>query len=110
MKESLDGAMAQIREKGYAEKYRDRGEPIHLIGMAFGRKKRNLCWTFVSRSFEFWPEFGHVRFQSSSSFLNVHAQLKPFHCQLKYEHPYKLCAKSICQNRITQKRERGEQL
>jgi len=38
----LDGAIAQIREKGYAEKYRDRGEPIHLVGMVFGRKERNL--------------------------------------------------------------------
>ena len=28
-------AIDQIREKGYAEKYRDRGEPIHLIGVAF---------------------------------------------------------------------------
>ena len=32
-------AIEQIREKGYAEKYRDRNEPIHLIGMAFGRDR-----------------------------------------------------------------------
>ncbi len=31
-----------IRERGYAEKYRDRGEPIHLVGIAFGREERNL--------------------------------------------------------------------
>ena len=42
IRKALDSAIAQIREKGYAEKYRDRGEPIHLIGMVFGRKKRNL--------------------------------------------------------------------
>ena len=30
------------RERGHAEKYRDRGEPIHLIGMAFDQTKRNL--------------------------------------------------------------------
>ncbi len=30
-------AIEQIREKGYAEKYRDRKEPMHLIGVAFGR-------------------------------------------------------------------------
>ena len=40
--EGLDSAIAQIRDRGYAEKYRDRGEPIHLIGMVFGRKERNL--------------------------------------------------------------------
>jgi len=38
----LDSAIAQIREKGYAEKYRDRGEPIHLVGMVFGKRERNL--------------------------------------------------------------------
>jgi len=41
VKEGLDGAIAQIREKGYAEKYRDLDQPIYLIGMVFGRKKRN---------------------------------------------------------------------
>jgi len=38
----LDSAIAQIRERGYAKKYRDRGEPVHLVGMVFGRKERNL--------------------------------------------------------------------
>ena len=40
--EGLDHALTQIRERGYAEKYRNRGEPVHLIGMVFGRKERNL--------------------------------------------------------------------
>ena len=35
-------AMAQLREKGYADKYRDRGEPIHLIAVEFSRETRNL--------------------------------------------------------------------
>jgi hypothetical protein len=35
-------ALAQIQAKGYAEKYRDRGEPIHLIGVEFSRADRNL--------------------------------------------------------------------
>jgi hypothetical protein len=35
-------ALAQIKAKGYAEKYRDRGEPIHLIGVEFSRVERNL--------------------------------------------------------------------
>ncbi len=40
--QGLDSAITQIRGRGYAEKYRDRGEPVHLIGMVFGRKERNL--------------------------------------------------------------------
>ena len=32
-------AIKQIREKGYAEKYRDRNKPVHLIGVAFGRDR-----------------------------------------------------------------------
>ena len=39
---ALDAAIAQMREQGYAEKYRDRGEPIHLVGVACGREARNL--------------------------------------------------------------------
>ncbi|MCY3792863.1 MAG: PD-(D/E)XK nuclease domain-containing protein, partial [Gammaproteobacteria bacterium] len=36
-------AIGQMREKGYAEKYRDRGEPVHLVGVAFSREGRNLA-------------------------------------------------------------------
>ena len=36
------GALAQLRERGYAAKYRGRGEPIHLIGVEFSRKTRNV--------------------------------------------------------------------
>ena len=32
---AAQSAIDQIREKSYAEKYRDRAEPIHLIGVAF---------------------------------------------------------------------------
>jgi hypothetical protein len=35
-------ALAQIKAQGYADKYRDRGEPVHLIGIEFGRAARNL--------------------------------------------------------------------
>ncbi len=42
VEETLDGAIAQVRTKGYADKYRDRGESIHLIGMVFGGDDRNL--------------------------------------------------------------------
>ena len=39
---ALDAAIAQMRKRGYAEKYRDRGEPVHLVGVACGREARNL--------------------------------------------------------------------
>ncbi len=39
---ALDAAIGQMQERGYAEKYRDRGEPVHLIGVACGREARNL--------------------------------------------------------------------
>ena len=38
----LDAAISQMRERGYAEKYRDRGKPVHLIGVACGREAKNL--------------------------------------------------------------------
>ena len=39
---SPGAALAQLRERGYAAKYRGRGEPIHLIGVEFSRQTRNL--------------------------------------------------------------------
>ncbi|WP_338416427.1 ATP-binding protein [uncultured Sphaerotilus sp.] len=35
-------ALRQIKALGYAEKYRDRGEPVHLIGVEFSRVDRNI--------------------------------------------------------------------
>ena len=35
-------ALAQLRERGYADKYRGRGEPIHLIGVELSRRTRNV--------------------------------------------------------------------
>ena len=35
-------ALAQLKERGYAEKYRGRGEPVHLIGVEFSRQTRNV--------------------------------------------------------------------
>ena len=35
-------ALAQLRERGYADKYRGAGEPIHLIGVEFSRETRNV--------------------------------------------------------------------
>ena len=36
-------ALAQLKARGYADKYRDRGEPIHLIGVEFSKEARNLA-------------------------------------------------------------------
>ena len=35
-------ALQQIRDRGYADKYRNRGEPIHLVGVEFSRESRNV--------------------------------------------------------------------
>jgi len=35
-------ALQQIKDQGYAEKYRARGEPIHLIGVEFSKASRNI--------------------------------------------------------------------
>jgi hypothetical protein len=35
-------ALRQIKALGYAEKYRDRGDPVHLVGVEFGRGERNI--------------------------------------------------------------------
>ncbi len=39
---ALDAALAQMRERGYAETYRDHAGPVHLVGVACGREARNL--------------------------------------------------------------------
>ena len=49
-KEPTGAAMAQLREKGYADKYRHLGEPIHLIGVEFSREERNLAAFAVERA------------------------------------------------------------
>ena len=35
-------ALQQIRDRGYADKYRARGEPIHLIGVEFSKEQRSV--------------------------------------------------------------------
>ena len=35
-------ALQQIKDKGYADKYTSRGEPIHLIGVEFSKASRNI--------------------------------------------------------------------
>jgi hypothetical protein len=36
-------ALQQLKDRGYAEKYRAGGEPIYLIGVEFSRDRRNLA-------------------------------------------------------------------
>ena len=35
-------ALQQLQDKRYADKYRARGEPIHLIGVEFSKTGRNI--------------------------------------------------------------------
>ena len=43
-------ALAQIRSKGYADKYRHLGRPIHLIGVEFSQAERNIAAFEVERA------------------------------------------------------------
>ena len=40
---SQGAAMAQLKERGYADKYRHLGRPIHLVAAEFSREARNLA-------------------------------------------------------------------
>ena len=44
------GALAQLEEKRYADKYRYLGQPIHLVGMEFSREERNVAAFAVERA------------------------------------------------------------
>ena len=41
-KDATGAALAQLQEKGYADKYRYLGQPIHLVGVEFGKETRNI--------------------------------------------------------------------
>ena len=43
-------ALAQIKAKGYADKYRHLDRPIHLIGVEFSKAKRNIAAFEVERA------------------------------------------------------------
>ena len=36
-------AMGQLRERGYADKYRGLGQPIHLVAVEFSEETRSLA-------------------------------------------------------------------
>ena len=48
--EPQGGALEQLRARGYADKYRAPGVPIHLIGVEFSRAERNLAAFAVARA------------------------------------------------------------
>ena len=50
VEEKAEGkALAQIKEKKYADKYRALSQPIHLIGVEFSKKERNVAGFAVER-------------------------------------------------------------
>ena len=49
-KEPTGEAMRQLREKGYADKYRSLGQPVRLIGVEFSKEDRNLAAFEVERT------------------------------------------------------------
>jgi hypothetical protein len=42
-------ALQQIKDRGYADKHRASGVPIHLIGVEFSRKERTVVGFEVER-------------------------------------------------------------
>ena len=40
---SVGAGLAQLRARGYADKYRPLGHPIHLVGVAFSKAPRNVA-------------------------------------------------------------------
>jgi hypothetical protein len=47
---SEGGAMAQLKEKRYADKYRGLNQPIYLIAVEFSKATRNLTAFEVARA------------------------------------------------------------
>ena len=49
-REAPGRALAQIKDRGYAEKYRHLGQPIHLIEVEFSQAERNIAAFEVERA------------------------------------------------------------
>ena len=49
-REAPGRALSQIKDRGYAEKYRHLGQPIHLIGVEFSQAERNIAAFEVERA------------------------------------------------------------
>ena len=48
--EATGAALAQLRNRGYADKYRGSGRPIHLVAAEFSKTTRNLAAFEVARA------------------------------------------------------------
>ena len=44
-----EAALAQIKRQGYAERYRRSARPVHLVGVAFSERERNIAAFAVER-------------------------------------------------------------
>ena len=44
-----EAALAQIKRRGYADKHRRQGRPVHLVGVAFSERERNIAAFAVER-------------------------------------------------------------
>ncbi len=66
-----EAALAQMRGRGYADRWRGRGEPVHLIGVACGRGARNVLAVRAayrnSRQWDSGPVSGVARASASDS-------------------------------------------
>ena len=49
-KEATGEALAQLKAKGYADKYRRLGQPVHLVGVEFSKEDRNIAAFEVERA------------------------------------------------------------
>ena len=49
-KEPEGAALAQLKARGYADKYRHLGQPIHLVRVEFSREERNVAAFEVERA------------------------------------------------------------
>ena len=47
-----DRILQQIKDRRYADKYRARGEPIHLIGVEFSKERRSVVGFEVDQQFD----------------------------------------------------------
>ena len=45
-----NAAMAQLKERRYADKYRHLGQPIHLVAVEFSKEARNVVAFEVERA------------------------------------------------------------
>ena len=51
LKDAPEGkALLQIKDRGYADKYRHLNQPIHLIGVEFSQAQRNIAAFEVERA------------------------------------------------------------